>query len=200
MEWLGIAGFILAAYIIGSVPSGYLIARWVANIDVRTLGSKNIGATNVARTVGLKWGLLVLILDMAKGALPVLVAMGIWSGGTKEGFLNVTLVALAPFVGHLFSLFLRFRGGKGVAPAFGISLVLIPKAALAALLIFLIVTWIWRYVSLGSLTAVLTLPAWTAAAGYHPLYLFLSSVFAVCVVIRHHSNMRALLQGKERKI
>ncbi|MGD8688259.1 MAG: glycerol-3-phosphate acyltransferase, partial [Syntrophobacterales bacterium] len=80
MQWLSIIFFVLAAYLLGSLPSGYLIGRWVADIDVRTVGSQNIGATNVARSLGLKWGLLVLIIDMAKGALPVAVAIILWSG------------------------------------------------------------------------------------------------------------------------
>ena len=200
MQWFSIILFVLAAYLLGSLPSGYLIGRWVADIDVRTVGSHNIGATNVARSLGLKWGLLVLIIDMAKGALPVAVALSLWSGEAKRTSLIVALVALAAFLGHLASFFLRFRGGKGVATAFGIALVLVPKAALAALVIFLVVTLLWRYVSLGSLTALLTLPVWAAATGYHSLYVGLSSVFALCVTIRHRSNIRNLLQGKERKV
>jgi glycerol-3-phosphate acyltransferase PlsY len=139
-------------------------------------------------------------MDMAKGALPVAVALILWSGEAARGPLIVALVALAAFFGHLASLFLRFRGGKGVATAFGIALVLMPKAALAALVIFLVVTLLWRYVSLGSLTALLTLPVWAAGTGYPSLYVGLSSVFAFCVVIRHRSNIRNLLQGKERKV
>jgi glycerol-3-phosphate acyltransferase PlsY len=200
MALLVIAVSLMAAYFLGSIPSGYLIGRWVANTDVRTLGSKNIGATNVARSFGLSWGLLVLVMDMAKGALPVVVALSIWPGGSGRDPLIVAFVALAAFFGHLSSVFLRFRGGKGVAIAFGISVVLIPKAALASFVIFLVVTWIWRYVSLGSLTALLTLPAWAALTGCNFIYLGLTSVFALAVVIRHASNIRALLQGRERKI
>jgi glycerol-3-phosphate acyltransferase PlsY len=143
---------------------------------------------------------LVLIIDMGKGALPVTVALSLWSGETERASLIVALVALAAFFGHLASLFLRFRGGKGVATAFGIALVLMPKAAFATLMIFLVVTLLWRYVSLGSLTALLTLPVWAVATGYPSLYVGLSSVFAFCVAIRHRSNIRNLLQGKERKV
>ena len=110
MALLGIAAFLLAAYLMGSLPSGYVICRWVANIDVRTVGSKNIGATNVARSLGSNWGLLVLVTDMAKGALPVLLALSIWSGGTERNLLIVALVALAAFFGHLFSASLVARG------------------------------------------------------------------------------------------
>jgi glycerol-3-phosphate acyltransferase PlsY len=200
MQWFSITLFVWAAYLLGSLPSGYLIGRWVADIDVRTVGSHNIGATNVARSLGLKWGFLVLIIDMAKGALPVAVALILWSGEAKRGSYMVALVGLAAFFGHLASFFLRFRGGKGVATAFGVALVLMPKAALAALVIFLVVTLLWRYVSLGSLTALVTLPVWAAATGYPSLYVGLSSVFALCVAIRHRSNIRNLLQGKERKL
>jgi len=198
MALLGIALLLLAAYFLGSIPSGYLICRWVANIDVRTVGSKNIGATNVARSLGLIWGFLVLVMDMAKGALPVVVALSIWPGGTGRDALIVALVALAAFFGHLSSVFLRFRGGKGVAIAFGISIVLIPKAALASFVIFLVVTWIWRYVSLGSLTALLTLPAWAALTGYNFIYLGLTSVFALFVVIRHASKRKKDIGGPYR--
>ena len=200
MTLLGIAAFLLASSLLGSLPSGYLICRWVDNIDIRTVGSKNIGATNVARSLGKSWGLLVLAMDMAKGALPVVVALGVWSGGTHKSLLIVALAALAAFFGHLFSAFLHFNGGKGVATAFGISLVLIPKAALFSFVIFLAVTFIWRYVSLGSLSALLTLPAWTALADYNFVDVGLASVFALFVAIRHRSNIRALLQGKERRI
>jgi glycerol-3-phosphate acyltransferase PlsY len=200
MAPLSITAFLLSAYFLGSIPSGYLIARWVASIDLRNVGSKNIGATNVARSLGLGWGLLVLVMDMAKGALPVVAALNLWSASIGRDILIVALVALAAFFGHLYSVFLRFRGGKGVAIAFGISLILIPKGALAAFVIFLVVTLIWRYVSLGSLTALMTLPVWAAVTGYNSIYLGLASVFALFVVIRHRSNINALLQGKERKI
>ena len=200
MQWLKVFALIFAAYLLGSLPSGYLIGRWAGNIDVRTVGSRNIGATNVARSLGLNWGLLVLIIDMAKGALPVMLALSIWPAAAEWTVLKVAIVAMVAFFGHLFSPFLRFRGGKGVATAFGISLVLLPKAALVSLLIFLFVTWIWRYVSLGSLTSSITLPIWTVATGYHPLYIGLTSLFAICIIIRHSSNIRNLLQGKERKL
>jgi glycerol-3-phosphate acyltransferase PlsY len=200
MEWLTTLLLIFVAYILGSVPSGYWIGLLVARIDVRTVGSQNIGATNVARNLGLKWGLIVLVLDMAKGALPVVVAASIWPIEVEGSAIRIALVALAAFFGHLASLFLRFRGGKGVATAFGISVVLLPKAALAALVVFLLVTWLWRYVSLGSVTALLTLPVWSMLAGYNPVYIGWTSIVALFVVIRHRTNLQALVKGQERKI
>lgn len=200
MEWLSIILVMFAAYLLGSVPSGYWIGLLVAQIDVRTVGSQNIGATNVARNLGLNWGLLVLFLDMAKGALPVAVAANIWPLEGEGSSIIIASVALAAFLGHLSSLFLRFRGGKGVATALGVSVVLIPKAVLPALVVFLIVTWLWRYVSLGSITAVLSLPILAVITGYNPVYIGLSSIIALLVLIRHRSNIQALLKGQERKI
>lgn len=199
MQWLWAALLVGGAYLFGSVPTGYWLCRWVAGIDVRTVGSKNIGATNVARSLGRKWGLVVLMIDIAKGALPVIVAQCLWPAQVQENILKITLVALAAFLGHLVSLFLRFRGGKGVATALGISFALVPKAAFPALAVFLFVTLGWRYVSLGSITAALTLPIWTAITKYPPGYVALSSIFAVCIVISHRENIRALWQRKERR-
>ncbi len=191
---------IFAAYLLGSVPSGYWIGLLVAGVDVRTLGSHNIGATNVARNLGLKWGVLVLMMDMVKGALPALVALTIWPAEAKVGSIRIALVALAAFLGHLSSLYLRFRGGKGVATAFGIALVLFPKAALLSFLVFFLVTWLWRYVSLGSIIAILTLPIFAVLSGYSSIYFGLSMIIALFVVGRHRANIRDLLKGKERKL
>src|SRR5258706_115440 len=120
---------LLGAYVCGSIPSGLWLAR-VAGIDVRASGSGNIGATNVSRTAGLRLGLLTLVLDMLKGAVPVLVARSI----SPDGWLPA-LTALAAFYGHIFSMFVRFHGGKGVATAAGVFLVLAPKVLGAALVV-----------------------------------------------------------------
>ncbi|UCG11627.1 MAG: glycerol-3-phosphate 1-O-acyltransferase PlsY [Deltaproteobacteria bacterium] len=200
MDWLDTVLLVLVAYLFGSVPSGYWIARLVAGIDVRTVGSKNIGATNVTRTLGLKWGLLVLLLDMAKGAAPVAIALNLWSNEAETYPLRVAVVAFAAFFGHLRSLFLGFHGGKGVATALGISLVLLPRASLPALVVFLCVTWLCRYVSVGSIAAVFSLPIWTLIAAYDPVYVGLTSVLAFYVLMRHRDNVRALLQGRERRL
>ncbi len=200
MEWLTTVLVIFAAYLLGSVPSGYWIGLIVAKVDVRTLGSHNIGATNVARNLGLKWGVLVLMIDMLKGAVPVFVALNIWPAEAKLGSIRIALVALAAFLGHLSSPFLSFRGGKGVATAVGIALVLFPKAALPSILVFFLVTWLWRYVSLGSIMAISTLPIFALLLGYSPMYFSLSIVVALFVVGRHRVNIRDLLKGQERKL
>lgn len=199
MNWLNTATLAIFSYFLGSFPSGYWLGRWVGNLDIRTVGSGNIGATNVARNLGLKWGVLVLLVDMAKGALPAALALHLWPPGPTANNLKACLLALAPFFGHCYSPFLHFRGGKGVATGFGAALVVLPRAAMPALAVFLITTWRWRYVSLASVAAALSLPFWAAIMSYHELYLGLCALFAFFIGIHHHDNIRALLQGEERK-
>ncbi len=197
MLWLlPVAAF---GYLLGSIPSGYWLGRWLAGEDVRAGGSGNIGAANVARVLGLRWGLLVLALDMAKGALPVAVALRLWPTASHESLQAIGCVALATLLGSCYSTFLRFHGGKGVATASGISLVLWPAALACAFLVFLVVAWRSRYVSLASLSASLSLPFWLALLGHPGLNVGLGSLFAICVVFRHRSNIQALIQGRERK-
>jgi glycerol-3-phosphate acyltransferase PlsY len=197
MLWLvPVAAF---GYLVGAIPSGYWLGRRFAGKDVRADGSGNIGATNVARVLGLRWGLLVLVLDMAKGALPVVVSLWLWPTATHGSLQAVGVVALATLVGNCYSVFLRFQGGKGVATASGISLILWPGAILFSFLVFLAVAWRWRYVSLASLSASLTLPLWLALLGYPALAVGLGSLFAICIVVRHRFNIQALIHGTERK-
>jgi glycerol-3-phosphate acyltransferase PlsY len=186
-------------YLLGSIPTGYWLGRRLAGKDVRTGGSGNIGATNVARVLGLRWGLLVLALDMAKGALPVAVALRLWPPTSPGGLQATGVVALATLLGSCYSVLLRFQGGKGVATASGISLLLWPGAMLCSLLVFLVVAWRWRYASLASLSGSLTLPLWLAILGYPGLTVGLGSLFAICIAFRHRSNIQALMQGRERK-
>jgi glycerol-3-phosphate acyltransferase PlsY len=199
MAWLAVLPLAALGYLVGSIPSGYCIGHFLAGQDVRTSGSGNIGATNVARLLGLRFGLVVLALDMAKGALPVALALFLWPASSFVHAEAVSLVALATLLGSCYSLFLRFGGGKGVATASGISLVLWPKAALFAFLLFAAVAWRWRYVSLASLTAAVSLPLWLALFDYPGSYLGLGCLFALCISLRHRANIRALVQGKERK-
>ena len=199
MAWPAVLPLAALGYLIGSLPSGYWIGRSLAGRDVRASGSGNIGAANVARLFGLRYGLVVLALDMAKGALPVALVVWLRPATTPVDIQAVFLVALATLLGSCYSLFLRFQGGKGVAAAAGISLVLWPKAALCALLLFAAAAWRWRYVSLASLIAAASLPLWLALFGYPSLYVGLSTLFALCISLRHRSNIRALVEGTERK-
>jgi glycerol-3-phosphate acyltransferase PlsY len=197
MLWLlPVAAF---GYLVGAIPSGYWLGHRFAGKDVRADGSRNIGATNVARVLGLRWGLLVLVLDMVKGALPVVVSLWLWPTAIHGNLQAVGVVALATLLGSCYSVFLRFQGGKGVATASGISLILWPGAIFCSFLVFLAVAWRWRYVSLASLSGSLTLPLWLALLGYPGLAVALGSLFAICIVFRHRSNIRALTHGTERK-
>ena len=186
--------WIAAAYLVGSIPFGYLIGR-ARGVDVRTVGSKNIGATNVYRTVGKGWGLLAFLCDFLKGFIPAFAAMR-WGG---EESLPVC-VGLACVVGHTLTVFMRFRGGKGVATAFGVFVVLLPLPTLAAFAVFVVTVLISRYISLGSILAAVTLGAlaWVFPA---PLAVrCVVTVVAAFVIIKHRSNIARLATGCENKI
>ncbi len=187
----------LAAYLVGSVPFGYLVAR-ARGVDIFQHGSGNIGATNVGRVLGKKYGVLVFVLDFAKGALPVLGARLIDS--PWPAWLQV-LTGLAAFLGHLFPLYLGLRGGKGVATGTGVVLVLVPGPALAALGVWLVAAIAWRYVSVASLLAVVALITvqLTASDWHDPRTLFCILAGGL-VVVKHRSNIARLLAGNENQI
>jgi len=199
MAWSALLPLAALGYLVGSLPCGYWISRLLAGRDVRASGSGNIGATNVARLLGLRYGLAVLALDMAKGVLPLALVLLLRPATSPVDTRAVLLVALATLLGSCYSLFLRFQGGKGVATASGISFVLWPKAAICALLLFAAVAWRWRYVSLASLIAAVSLPLWLALFDYPGPYVGLGGLFALCISFRHRSNIRALVGGRERK-
>jgi acyl phosphate:glycerol-3-phosphate acyltransferase len=202
---------IVASYLFGAIPFGYLVARW-RGIDIRQAGSGNIGATNVWRVLGARYGLLVFVLDFAKGAVPVLVADWIARLGgqsTDAGWSSTGLgvaAGLAAFLGHLFPIYLRLHGGKGVATGAGVVAVLLPIPALAAVFTWIAVLAATRYVSLSSLTAAVVLCAVYFERTDRPLAPAkrLLSVFclvaAVLVLIRHRSNVVRLIKGNENRL
>ena len=191
MEW---AVWIVGAYLVGSVPFGYLIGR-VRGVDVRTVGSKNIGATNVYRTVGKGWGLLAFLCDFLKGLLPTLAALR-WSGSADLP----VLVGLACVVGHTLTVFMRFRGGKGVATAFGMMIALLPYPTLAAFGVFAVTVWLSHYISLGSMLAAATLGILVWIVPATPLLRGIATAIAVFVVVKHRTNIVRLAKGCENKI
>lgn len=184
---------VIAGYLCGSLPTGLWLGRW-AGVDVRQSGSGNIGATNVARTAGLWSGILTLAGDIAKGFVPVAVARALLA---DQGLIAV--VGLAAFFGHIFSIFLRFSGGKGVATGFGVFLGLAPLAAGCAALSFAAVVVTTRYVSLASVTAATALPLASWALGSAWPVSGAAVVSGVFVVIRHRQNLSRLLHGAEPK-
>ncbi len=203
---------IVAAYLLGSVPFAFLIAR-SAGKDLRTIGSGNIGATNLARAVGRKWGYFCFALDVLKGLTPVAIVRAIVGVPNNPLLLCLwLLVGIAAILGHVFPVYLRFKGGKGVATSFGVALGLWPYftlCALVALAVWIAVVLIWRYVSLASISAavvfpivlilgILSVPDWHSASLW-PLVVA-AIVIPILVIVRHRENIRRLATGTETKV
>lgn len=185
--------WIAGAYLLGSIPTGLLLGK-LYGIDVRKEGSGNIGATNLYRTVGRKVGLWTLLGDCLKGMLPVLVA---WKLGVAEPM--QAWIGLAAFCGHVFSVFLCFKGGKGVATALGVYLALAPLAVLGALAVFTVLVLIWRYISLGSIVAAAVMPLIIYFRPHSNGLLLATALISVIVIVKHHTNIKRLLAGSESK-
>ena len=187
-------GFVLG-HVCGSVPSGLWLVQAFHGIDIRNYGSKNIGTTNVFRTVGPKTAVLVLIADAFKGIL----AVGIMSYFFHNPLLDV-VTALGALLGHIYSIFLGFKGGKGVATALGLLIFMMPNVAVASFGIWLVCVLLTRYVSLGSIMAAIFTPPLAWYLGYPSAYMIFSVVAAFFVVLRHKENIHRLLTGTESKI
>jgi acyl phosphate:glycerol-3-phosphate acyltransferase len=201
---LGSLLIVAAAYLLGSIPTGYLLMRAFRGQDIRTIGSGNIGATNVLRSGARGLGGATFALDVLKGCLAV------WLGAVlaphlMEGFpvrSVEALAALCAVIGHMFPVWLGFKGGKGVATGFGVFLVAAPWAALAAIGVFAVVFALTRYVSLGSILGAASFPvfAWFLVAGYKPIsFLAVQAAVALLIIAKHHENIRRLVQGTENR-
>ncbi|HTE49561.1 MAG TPA: glycerol-3-phosphate 1-O-acyltransferase PlsY [Kofleriaceae bacterium] len=203
-SFLAAGGLVVAAYLLGSIPTGYLVGRH-RGVDVRQQGSGNIGATNVARTLGRKLGILVLFLDALKGAAPValwrLADIGprLHLGGPLAPYV-FTAFGLAPIIGHCFPVWLRFRGGKGVATALGVFLVADPLVVLIGVAVFAVLYTLTRIVSIGSLSASLVIPTAAALLGRPWPVVALAAGGAVLIIGKHHQNIRRLLRRRELKV
>lgn len=188
----------LGAYLLGSIPFGLLLGKLFGGADVRKTGSGNIGATNVARVVGPLAGFLTLVFDTAKGAAAV------WLAGrvTNESAAWMMVAAFAVLLGHCFPVWLKFKGGKGVATALGVFLALSPLAAITALVLFLLFVAYWRYVSLGSVAAAAAMPLliyflW-APRHAPPIVIDLGTLaIAALVIYKHDGNLQRLVEGTE---
>lgn len=202
MSWAAIS---IVSYLFGSMPFGLLIARWVAGVDLRTVGSGNIGATNASRIVGKKWGAFVLLLDALKGLLPTLLAPSLSGVPTSEATHVAVLAGVCAILGHTFPIWLGFRGGKGVATALGVAAVLSPWGTLTAFVSFVVVMLTARIVSLGSIVAATAFGAYQMATlpdPWHPMQWSLT-VFSIAVplliIVRHRANIVRLLRGEEAR-
>jgi glycerol-3-phosphate acyltransferase PlsY len=186
----------LLAYAVGSVPFALFVARWFGTRDLRVEGSGNLGATNVARTSGLAAGVLVALLDVAKGACGVLAAALL----TRWDVPSTATAAVSAVVGHVYPVWTGFHGGKGVAAGFGAFAVLEPLAAFAAFGVFLLGAAATRYMSVGSVLAAFTLPLAAYAAGSGTPIIVAALLTAGLVIVRHRSNVARLLAGTERRL
>jgi glycerol-3-phosphate acyltransferase PlsY len=185
----------LFGYLLGSVPTGLLLAKFFSKVDPRKTGSGNIGATNIFRTAGKGLGILTLAGDVLKGMIPIGIAI-------QLGISDLWLAAagLSTFLGHIFPIFLGFKGGKGVATALGVYLVISPIAVLMEFLLFAGLVWKWRYISLGSICCATTIPILIAFfRSDSQAYFILSVIIAALVLYRHQENIVRLLQGTENK-
>lgn len=186
---------ILLGYVIGSVPFALLLARRWGGLDLRRIGSGNLGAANVARASGVTAGVLVALLDAAKGALSVALARHL---SDQAGV--PAAAGLAAIVGHIYPVWLRFRGGKGVATACGVFSVLTPSAIAPALMIFTAAVWLTQYISLGSVLASLALPPIAYLAGSSLAATLAAVAASALIVFRHRSNLMRLQAGSERRL
>lgn len=186
----------LISYLVGSIPMGYIICRIIKGIDIRTKGSGNIGATNVARVVGKGPGIITLILDILKGLITVVLVPKIV--GDQSDFIKI-LSAIAVICGHNWAIFLKFHGGKGVAATAGALIGLMPIVFLSSFCVWCIVFVIWRYVSLASITAAFFLPIFLVLYREPLIYQILGIIIAIIGIFRHKENIKRLLSGKEKR-
>jgi glycerol-3-phosphate acyltransferase PlsY len=214
METLTIALMVAVCYLIGAIPFGLIVARLAKGVDIRTLGSRNIGATNVGRVLGRKWALLVFLLDFAKGFLPTVALLArLYSSAkqrqgdflTTQAQLILLGCSLSSILGHIFPVYLKFRGGRGVATGAGVFAALTPFPLAIAAAVWLLVVIISHYISLGSICAGIALPASFIALNFQtafkeqkPLAILCLSV-GVLVILRHIPNIKRLIRGTENK-
>lgn len=187
---------ILLSFFIGAIPFGLIIGRLKAGIDITQRGSGNIGATNVTRELGIKWGVITLLLDISKGFFPLIIAMKI---PIQYHNLFLIILSLVILLGHMYSPFLRFKGGKGVSTGFGIFLALSPVSAMISFCIFLVTVYLFNYISLGSIASACFMPVILALMDKHATVITISFLTALLILVAHSDNMIRIITGHERK-
>ena len=195
---------ILIAYVLGSIPNALWVGKTFKNIDVREHGSKNTGSTNAARVLGPKLGIFTLILDILKGALPtylgIVLGANLLTRITGIDKLDIIVIGMAAILGHTFSLFLKFKGGKAVATTLGVFLVLVPYAILILLVVFFVIFGLTKYVSLASIVSAVALPITVYLTTRHIPLTVLGIIIGLLVIIRHKENIKRLINGTESKL
>jgi glycerol-3-phosphate acyltransferase PlsY len=184
----------ILSYLIGSIPTAYIIGK-LNNIDIRNYGSKNIGATNVYRILGKKWGSVTFIIDFLKGFIPTYLVMKYYS----NPYITISIGGLT-IIGHIFTLFLNFKGGKGVATSTGVFMVISPKTIMIALIVFTIVVLIFRYVSLATLIATAVFLFTSIISNIEVEFKYMIGVVSAIIYITHISNIKRLMKGEELKV
>ena len=195
--------FIIISYLIGSIPTGLLLARAAGGGDIRKAGSGNIGATNVTRLLGKKLGMITLLGDVLKAAIPMLAVYWYFAHtgmaiSAQEVDLAVSLCGGAAFLGHIFPVYLKFKGGKGVATALGVFIILEPVAVLISLFLFIGIVYVSGFVSVGSLLVSALMTLWIWLLGGSPNHVFLAFFIAVFIWLKHMDNINRLLEGTEK--
>ena len=197
--------FVIIAYLLGSIPFGYLLVKYVftRGEDVRNIGSGGIGATNVTRRAGVKGGVLTYLFDVAKGVAAVMLMRAV----AGDDYLWIGAAAIAAIVGHIFPIFLGFRGGKGVATGVGVYLALAPYSVLTTLVLWALIVYFTRYVSLGSIIATAAVPLWTLfyygllqPSPHLKALMIIGIAGCALIVATHHENINRLIHGTENKI
>ena len=198
MSYIYIILLLIGSYLLGSIPFAYLLTKIVKKIDIRTVGSKNLGATNVMRSVSKRLGLTVLLLDFLKGFIPVFISMRFFPD--KASTIIAILSGILTVCGHNWPVFLKFSGGKGVATSAGVCIALIPVDSIIVILIFVSIWSITRYISLGSIVAAVLLPAicWLTKKPAE-ISIFIT-IIGLAVIYRHKSNIKRLITGTENKL
>ena len=194
---------IIVAYILGSVPNALWIGKVFKGIDIREHGSKNTGSTNAARVLGAKLGILTLILDISKGAIPVALSLfmkaDLLENITGISNLDFIMIGIFAIVGHSFSIFMKFKGGKAVATTVGVFIVLVPKALLLAAAVFFVIFALTRYVSVSSITAAISLPIFIFFLYGDIPYTVFGGIITILIIVKHKSNIQRLLNGTESR-
>ncbi len=189
----------IVSYLIGSIPTGYIIVKLIKKTDIRTVGSGSTGATNVKRVLGTKWFFIVMLLDALKGAIPVLLTVHYMDFIACVG-LSPVMSALGAIIGHSKSVFLKFTGGKSVATGVGAILALCWQVGLIVAVIWAVITYTTKYVSLGSVIALALSPLLMNMFGKNVYYICFAALCAIYVIYTHKSNIKRLLEGNENKV
>ena len=188
--------FLIASYLLGAIPFGLVVGR-LAGIDVREQGSKNIGATNVSRILGKKLGFVTLVCDLLKGLLPLCLASYFFPENEQK-ILWVSACGVAAVLGHMYPVYLKFKGGKGVATGLGVFLFLSPVSILISLVIFIATVALTGFVSAGSLAASALIPLWLLLFGKHWVVILSAAIIALLIWVKHHENIGRLIRGEEK--